>query len=491
MKPTTVALLSAAGMLLSGVSVYSLTPTIRQAAAASVATPEVVDSVEAPVVQAEASRFTAGGTLRLEARLGHPRLLRAEGNETFVLLEVKGDTARKASASAPVNLSVVIDRSGSMKGGRMQNAMNAAVGAVDRLHDGDVVSVVAFDTRAVVVVPPTTIGLGSRERVAADIRAITLGGDTCLSCGVEQAALELDRTPGQVNRMIVLSDGDANSGVRDLPGFRSIAQRARDRAISITTIGVDVDYNEKILSAISQESNGQHYFVENEASLPRVFEAEAESLTRTIASAAEATIELPPGVELSRVYARSFRRSDGRVIIPLGTFAAGEEKTVLMKVRVPSKALGEVPIARVDLAFQDHVENKPARCGGSLGTVVTSSPAEVVDLDPVVGARIQRSETAAALDEANTLFLQGKAAEARRRLSSQALALKGQDTKTKAAPAANKDLQQQLAFVDEAVTGFDAPPSAEPGVDPAKPQDSRQGKGAVKQNRKRGFDLER
>jgi Ca-activated chloride channel homolog len=490
-KPTTVALLSAAGMLLSAVSVYSITPSLRSAAASPGVTPEAVAPVDTPAVQVEASRFTAGATLQLEARLGHPRLLREEGNETFVLLEVKGDTARKASASAPVNLSVVIDRSGSMRGSRMQNAMSAAVGAVDRLHDGDVVSVVVFDTKATVIVPPTTIGPGARERVASDIRAITLGGDTCLSCGIEQAALELDRTPGQVNRMVVLSDGDANSGVRDLPGFRSIAQRARDRAITITTIGVDVEYNEKILSAISQEANGQHYFVENESALSRVFEAEAESLTRTIASAAEATIELPLGVELSRVYARSFRRVGGRVIVPLGTFAAGETKTVLMKVRVPGKVDGPLPIARVDLAFQDHVENKPARCGGTLGTVLTSSRAEPTDIDPIVGARIQRSETAAALDEANNLFLQGKADEARRRLSSQAQVLRGETAKPKAAPAANEDLQKQIAVVAEAESGFASPPpSLEPNADPAKPQESRQGKGAVKKNRKGAFDLE-
>jgi Ca-activated chloride channel family protein len=303
--------------------------------------------------------------------------------------------------------------------------------------------------------------------------------------------VELERTPGQVNRMIVLSDGDANTGVRDLPGFRSIAQRARDKAISITSIGVDVDYNEKILSAISQESNGQHYFVENEGSLARVFGAEAESLTRTIASAAEATIELPPGVELSRVYARSFRRVDSRVVIPLGTFAAGEEKTVLMKVRVPGKADGPVQLARVDLTFQDHVENKPARCGGTLGTVLTSSPADASEIDPVVSARLQRSETAVALDEANALWTQGNIEQARRRLSNQAQAIRSQAEKAKGAPAADKDLKQQLSFVDDAVSGFATPPTVEPGVDPAKPQESRQGKGAVKQNRKNGFELER
>src|SRR5260221_12256254 len=112
----------------------------------------------------------------------------------------------------------------------------------------------------------------------------------------------LAQTTGKVNRMIVLSDGDANHGVRDLPGFRSMAQRARDKSVTITTIGVDVEYNEKVLAAIAQESNGHHYFVENDEALARVFEQEAEGLSSTVASDAEISIQLPPNVELDRVF---------------------------------------------------------------------------------------------------------------------------------------------------------------------------------------------
>src|SRR5262249_17814855 len=160
------------------------------------------------------------------------------------------------------------------------------------------------------------------------------------------------------------SNGDANHGIRDVPGFRSMAQRAQDRGTSITTIGVDVDYNEKIMSAIAQESNGRHYFVENDSGLPRVFESEAEALTRTVASNAEASIELAPGIELDRVLDRSFRRLGSRVVVPLGTFARGELKTVLLKVRVPRQAEGVVPVADVELAFRDLVGDADAKCTG-------------------------------------------------------------------------------------------------------------------------------
>jgi Ca-activated chloride channel family protein len=430
----------------------------------------------------------------VDGRVGHAKLLQGSPGETFVMLEVRGADAGSAKSAAPVNLSIVIDRSGSMKGSRMRNAQNAATAAVDRLHDGDVVSVVTFDTQTSVVVPPTSIGPGSRERAIADIRSITLGGDTCVSCGVEEGLAQLDRTSGRVNRMIVLSDGDANHGVRDVPGFRSIAERARGRGTSITTIGVDVDYNQKILAALAQESNGRHYFVENDDALERIFEAEAESLTSSIASGAEASIDLAPGVELDRVLDRSFRRVGSRVIVPLGTFDRSEVKTVLMKVRVPTRGDGAVPVANVEVAWKDLIDEREASCKGKLGLELVGDAAS--ELDPVVLGRVSRSETSAALREANSLFEQGRVDDARRKLDQQAAGLRAQAAKTTSRPGfpgiVDKDFQKQLSALDEATDGFATPPPspATPNAAPAPPpQESRRGKGQVRQNEKNLFDM--
>ncbi|HVY44387.1 MAG TPA: VWA domain-containing protein, partial [Minicystis sp.] len=396
MKPKMLALLSTAGMLVSSVAVYSLVPAggfgAGRATAVAVTEPEAAET--AAPAGGDASHFTASGTLDVEGRLGLAKLAADPGSE-FVMVEVAAPAGKRGQTAAPVNLAIVIDRSGSMKGVRIQNAIRAATAAVDHLHDGDVVSVVTFDTQVQVVVPPTAVASASRGAIADAIRRITLGGDTCISCGVEQAMALLAQTPGKVSRMIVLSDGDANHGVRDLPGFRAMAQRARDKSVTITTIGVDVEYNEKVLSAIAQESNGHHYFVENAAALSRVFEQEADDLTTTVASDAEASIELPAGVELVRVFDRSFRRVDGRVVVPLGAFAAGDVKTVLLEVRLADKRAepGPRPFANVELSYQDLATGKAVRATGSLAGVVVASAREASEMDAVVLSRVQRSET--------------------------------------------------------------------------------------------------
>ncbi|MFT3772755.1 MAG: VWA domain-containing protein [Minicystis sp.] len=501
MKPTKVALLSALGMFLSSVTVYSLTPPggigRRGEEAANVAVAEVASAAPASA-QAELSRFTAGGNVMIEGRVGHAKIARNAAGETFVMLEVRGADAASARGSAPVNLALVIDRSGSMKGTRIRNAISAATSAVDRLNDGDVVSVVTFDTQTQVVAPPTVIGPGARERVNAAIRGITLGGDTCISCGIDEALSQLSQTSGKVSRMLLLSDGDANHGVRDVPGFRNMAQRAQARGVSVTTIGVDVDYNEKIMAAIAQDSNGRHYFVENDAALPRIFEQEAESLTRTVASNVEAVVDLGPEVELVRVFDRSFRRAGRQVIVPLGSFSGSEVKTVLMKVRAPSAREGVAPVADVELSYRDLVAGSDGRCGGKLAVEVVPDAAQASELDALVLGRVQRSETAAVLKDASTLFEQGKLAEARTKLAQREDALRAAAEKARrAAPKAraadvDKDFQRQIAAVGDANRDFNAPQFATPppgAAAPAPAQESRAGKSAVKQNAERALPL--
>jgi Ca-activated chloride channel family protein len=378
-----------------------------------------------------------------------------------------------------------------MKGTRLRNAIAAAQTAVDRLDDGDVVSVVTFDTQTQVVVPPTPIGPGARESVNARIRGIGLGGDTCISCGLEEAMVLLAQTPGKVSRMLLLSDGDANHGVRDVPGFRGIAQRAQQKGISVTTIGVDVDYNEKIMSAIAQDSNGRHYFVADPSGLPRVFEEEAQSLTRTVASNAEIAIDLAPGVVLDRVYDRSFRRAGDQVLVPLGAVGGADVKTVLLKVHVPHGREGAEPVARVELGYRDLVTGEDARCGGKLGLEVVASRAEESGLDAVVSGRVERSETADTLKETNNLVEQGKLDEARRRLAVREQTLRSvADAAAHAAPAARKrevdrDFQSQLAAINGADKDLSTPQFATPPPGAAPVQESRAAKSAVRTNAER------
>lgn len=457
MKLKNVALLSLSGMLLSSASVYALAPSQGQAVAEQGSQISLTSSTSPGALT---SSFEAGATLRVDGRIGHPRLLQGASGETFILLEVGSGEGPKAPRAAPSHLALVIDRSGSMRGERLKSAISGAMAAVDQLGDGDAVSVVAFDARPSLVVPSTVIGPESRERVKATIRTITVGGETCISCGIEEAVGQLAQSNGKVDRMIVLSDGDATAGVRDPVGFRGLARRARERGIGVTTIGVGVTYNQRILGIIAQESGGGHHFIENASSLDRVFLAEAEKLRSTVAIDVEATLELAEGVELDQVFDRTFQRRGQKIVIPLDAFARGDTQTVLLKVRVPSHLPGAEPVADVHLAYRDLVKGEDGRCDGKLGVVIRTDPSGASPLDGVVAGRLQRSATAAALLEANVLFEQGKIEEAQRKLALQQQALNEAGERARRAAPKNrgadvdKDFRGQASSLDSATWGL-------------------------------------
>ncbi len=453
-----------------------------------------------PTAKVDLSHFSTGQTLHVDARLGHSTLARSDAapGETYFFAQITG-ASRPGTIAPPLNLAIVIDRSGSMKGDRITNAIAAAVGMVDRMRDGDSVTIVSFDTAATLVVPPTITRAETRASIEAAIRSIHLGGDTCISCGLAEGARQLDETAlgaGRVNRMILLSDGATNHGVRDIPGLRGMVGRMRDRgdrSVTVSTIGVDVDFDERVMTAIAAEGNGQHYFVESPSALSGVFAREFDDLLASVASDAELRVDLLPGVEIEQVFDRAFQRDGARVIVPFGTFSAKEEKTVLMKLKVPAAQAGVQPVVDVKLTYRDLGSEAVGGCGGALAVrVVDDVAAAQADLDPYVATRLERSRTAQTLIEVNRLFEAGQVDAALSRLKQQEDNLARTEALARRAPPRpaalhsrpyEEDLKKQRVAMQNAGSGI-APIAA-----PAPAPSSRAGKASRKENEVEKLDF--
>ena len=501
MKATTLFGVSLACVLASSAAALAVPLPDR----APVTTPSSAGASVVAELPQKGSQLSVGKTLLLDARLGHATLARSGSGETYLFAQVTGSESAPVEAAPKVSLGIVIDRSGSMKGARIAHAMDAASAAVERMRDGDTVSVVAFDTVSEVVVPPQVVSAESRARIVAKIRGIRLGGDTCISCGLESAMHELmagGRTEGGVTRMLLLSDGATNSGIRDIPGLRSLAARMRDRGCTISTIGVDVDFDEKMMAAIANEANGRHYFVANASGLPAVFGQEFDDVLASVAKDAELAIELAPGVEVAEVFDRTFRREGNKIIVPFGTFSSKQEKTVLVKLRVPTDRDGDQPVADVKLGFRDLMKKTDGTCTGSLTLAVKDDGSEQKDLDPFVAARLERSRTAQTLTEANKLFEQGRVGDARAKLASRSADLKVNEARalalapTTAAPkkakALDKDFNEQSDALASAEREFAKPPPQRAnagGLGVAAAPPSRDGKAQVRSNQAKASEL--
>ncbi|HTE55789.1 MAG TPA: VWA domain-containing protein [Kofleriaceae bacterium] len=513
MKWTTLLFLSASGMAASGGLVWTaVQPDASASVAARSASPDpAADPGATPrrprkparpaALDTERAHFQAGSTLVMEGRLGHPVLPSTSDSQTYLFVEIGADGSQRAAVPAPLNLSIVMDRSGSMKGKRLANATAAARSAIQRLRDGDVVSLVAYNTAAEVLAPPTTIDSTSRARLLGSLGRLRAAGDTCISCGVDAGMRLLGQRAGMVGRVLLLSDGEATAGVRDVEGFRRVAEDCRRMGASITTIGVDVDYNERIMAALARDSNGRHFFVENPSGLASIFDREMETLASTVANNAELTVDFAPGVFAEHVYDRSSAASGSQVVVPLGAFAASDHKTVLVRLRVPRGSAGERPVAAVRLRFDDLTRGQPGASEGALVAQLTDDESKVAPLDGLVSARLSSSETAEALEQANALFRAGQSEAARKLVQDKAGVLNKRLDSARVTVASGRagdlddSFKRQTKALEQADTGFAQPPaSAAPAADtPAAVADERErdrkGKAQIRNNQKDAFDL--
>ncbi|MGZ3455639.1 MAG: protein kinase domain-containing protein [Polyangiales bacterium] len=418
------------------------------------ATPQAPVTSAAPAppsasVTKPTEKFAVASTVGVEGRLLHARIAPGARLETYLMLDLRGADATPKKP-APVHLSLVIDRSGSMKGDRLKNAVAAAVTAIERLRDGDQVSVIAFDDKADAIVAPTTLDPTTRTAAVAAVKKLALGGNTCISCGLS-VALERFGTTGEgwARRIVLLSDGEANVGVKDVPGFERIAQGAQKSDVNISTIGVGDDYDPRGLTALSRESNGQHYYAANEAALPAIFDAEAKALGAVVADSTEASIRLAPGVQLLSVLDRAHRVDGDTVHVPLGQFAKNERKTVLIKIAVRALEDGAIPVAHVDVVYRDLISSGAGKTSGELAIGV----GDAAPLDPVVELRVKKSETNVALLEAGKLFDQGKVKDADALLQAQCSLIDAKKktwTENGVAPELIKGLDDQRQMLDAA-----------------------------------------
>lgn len=414
MKIRKLMICAAAAMSASGLGVYLLVPVEGQAAEPAAPAAEVGPAE--PEVIAEPAE--APTSLEIEARVGHAELESTGDRRTYVMVEMRGREGQTGGSLA-TSTALVIDTSGSMAGARMQQAVEAARRWVERAPDGDLLTVIGFAQTATDLVPRITLDAANRSLVADKLAGMQTAGDTCLSCGVDRA-LTTVADPARIQRVVVLSDGRANLGIRDVGGIRTLAAMCRERGISVSTIGLGIGYDEKVLSALAFDANGLHHFVADAADLPQVFAREEKTLRHTVASGVSTNIDLAPGVELLQVFARQFRQNGQRVSIDVGPIASGATRTVLLEVRVPA-ALGAAPVAKASVDFRDVVAGQDQTRSRTLATEVAATSSA---LDGLVAMRVEKFRTGAALEEATALFESGQKRAALALLDGRVTALK-------------------------------------------------------------------
>jgi Ca-activated chloride channel family protein len=299
-----------------------------------------------------AANLCAGDTLRLKLEPDREFLLSGSPHEVVVKIDLTAAGHKKKVKRTPLNLAVVLDRSGSMTGAKIEKARQAAMGLVDQLAPGDFFLLIAYSDQAEVLVLAQE--LEDKEAVKSRISHIRPGGSTALYAGVDLGATQIQRhlSSRRINRVILLSDGLANVGPSSTQDLRQLGHALSERGISVTTIGVGDDYNEDLMAGLAEARDANYYYVTDTERLPEIFAKELGGLVTVAAREVKIEIICPKGVKPIGLIGRPEVFAGQKAAVQLSQLALEQNRYLFLRCLVNEP---QPEIAVVNVRYTDEL----------------------------------------------------------------------------------------------------------------------------------------
>jgi len=391
---------------------------------------EAVNLLQAPIPQPTLPQPT-GRALDLAVDELHAALS-PQGGATTLRLRLRAGSGQP-QPRRPLHLHLVLDTSGSMRGASWIAVCAAVRDVATRLTGEDRLSIVTYGSSAQILSQPVNAGPQS-VRLAERVCKLRVRGETNiydgLRLGYHQALLSYD--PTGVNRLILLSDGMATVGPRDLYSLTNPTAEALGQGITTSAIGVGKDFDALLMGRIALEGGGNDHFVREPSAVSEVFHDELDLLSREAAEVVEVRVRLPRDVELLEVIgseplsqAESLRTrqvevatdqriarntgiaadrqrdENGGVRFLLPAFRLGDEHTFLLQIKVPP-GKGTRELATVELRYKDRITLRNVSMTGTRSARYAES-AQAADASRVAAVAVAdaRGRSAAALQRAS------------------------------------------------------------------------------------------
>jgi Ca-activated chloride channel family protein len=388
------------------------------------------------------TRATAGGTLHLDTRLSHGWVPIGEPATVYATVSIKAQSAA-ADDRAPLNLSLVVDRSTSMSGDKLKKAKEASHMLIDMLGEQDRLAIVSYGSDVRTEIKSKKVTPANKELLHNAVRGIRLHGSTNLSGGYERGRelVMAHNRDDTINRVLLLSDGHANVGVTQTPQLGALARGGLNKGVSLTTMGIGLDYNETLMTEMAQQGAGNYYFIEKGEQIAKMFQKECHGLASTVARNTVVEIEMAPGVELLELRGFKYTRKGGIARVKLAEFFGNQQKDILVKLAVSAQTEGSTPVITSKLRFDDVLQDdRRVNSSATLVAIATKNDAKHAEADHDVLRRAQQIRTAVTFDEAMAEYERGNADKAAKIVAEQR--------------AENQKFVKSYDFEDDVVEGF-------------------------------------
>lgn len=359
--------------------------------------------------------------LTMETALDKPVWLNGSGEPVYLQVDIYSKEVPRRKR-IPLNIALVIDRSGSMASERkLDYAKQAAKFVVRNLDREDILSLVTYESQVQVILPAQTAKY-KRETIKI-INKITAGGSTNLSGGMLEGYSQIAKhlKTGQVNRVLLLSDGLANQGITRSEKLQAICQDKISKGMSISTFGVGADFDEDLMLNLAEYGNGNYYFIGSPDQIPTIFSREMTGLLAVAAQNVRIAVETAPRVKVEKVFGYLKDTRQNRTEVSLGDVFSNDHYTVTFKLSLPAYIGDSLQLAKVSLSYDDVTNiGDRIKTGAPVYIYGTTTPDERDNyLNPNVSAQVTLLYSAQQIQSAIQMVDEGDVEGARKELGKQ------------------------------------------------------------------------
>jgi len=324
-------------------------------------------TVSDPTAAATMAFTGTGSQVSLSGQLDRQAVLAGTDGRVKMELVLAGAEVPGAAVRAATDLVIVLDRSGSMSGASIEEARCAVGELIAQLGPQDRLALVVYASDAQLAIPLSPATAKAKRHWRSLVRGIHPGGGPAMSRGLDLALRVVGgvRGTGPARRIMLISDGMANEGDSSPEGLSGRAARAAREEVVLSTVGVGVNFNEFLMSAIADAGTGNYYYLQDSRELAAVFSQEFAATRATVASALEVSIAPAAGVRVVDAAGYPLERHGAETVFRPGSLFSGQERRIWVTFEVASPKPGRQVLGRVRAAYahagqQKSVELEPA-----------------------------------------------------------------------------------------------------------------------------------
>jgi Ca-activated chloride channel family protein len=300
--------------------------------------------------------IAGSGVLTVSGHLIQDKVL--QGSDGSVGLNLTLQSAEFPAAAGGktrhVDMVIVLDRSGSMKGRKINDARRAVLKLLSELTPNDRFALVTYSDGVQIASGLLNVNSSNRQRIQAAVSGVRVGGGTNLGAGL-QAGIDLlgsSSRSTQAAKVILISDGLANKGITDVRALSGIAAVAVEKEFAVSTVGVGAEFNEYLMTAIADQGTGSYYYLENPAAFAEVFKKEFVDARASIVNNLKIQIPLNHGMYLVDAAGYPISSIDGQSVFYPGSMHAGQTRKLYLTLRVPTNRNRQFELKNIKVVYQ-------------------------------------------------------------------------------------------------------------------------------------------